>query len=69
MTIKKAIKTILNDYNISKYRLAKNIKVTPIMIDRYLEADTKSPNFKTAQSIYNVYNIVVEPYIESELKD
>lgn len=44
------------------YRIAKNIGVTQIMINYYLDKDVKCPRENVAKNIYKKYGIVISPY-------
>jgi len=65
--ISKALKPII-DSGTSKYKLAKILGVSPIMVNNYLKDKVLSPKFEVCKSIYDRYNVVVFPYTEEELQ-
>lgn len=55
--------------NLSKYKLAKQLGVEPIMIDRYVKGVTKKCRIEVACKIYKLYGVVVDPYNEQEVSE
>jgi predicted transcriptional regulator len=59
MTIKEAVTKILEDHNMSKYRLAKHLGTTQTNIDNWLKNDTQAPHKKYCEKIYKSFGLVV----------
>jgi len=53
---------------LSKYRVAKNLGVQPIMIDHYLTKKVRTPSFRVCKTIYDTSGVVIFPYSEEELE-
>ncbi len=58
MKTKAAVLQVLNDNSISRYRLAKNLKVQPIMISNYINKGTRM-GVVTATQFEAVYGITI----------
>lgn len=68
MRIKKLIEQQIKKGE-TKYKIAKNIGVTQIMINYYLKKNVKCPSEKIAKNIYNCYGVVISPYELEEVKE
>lgn len=63
MSLQSAIQAIIDEHNISNYRLARVLGIKQqIMITRYLNGEVKSVNTKVAYAIYKNYNILVDNF-------
>lgn len=70
MNLSKALQGIRDGRpNMSKYRLAKDLGVEPIMIDRYLKGTTKKCRIEVACKIHQLFGVVVDPYTEAEVAE
>jgi len=60
MTTRKAIIKVMVMHNKSRYRIAKDLEVSPIMITNYLKEEGNSVmGVKTANKFFNIYNIEI----------
>jgi predicted transcriptional regulator len=66
MTIREAIIPLI-EKGMSKYAIAKDLNVQPIMIDHYLTKDVISPKWRICKAMYDKYGVVIEPYNKDEL--
>jgi len=62
MSIQEATDTVLKENNLSKYRLAKLLKVQPIMVSHYLEGKVGSASARIAKVFYELFNILLDNY-------
>lgn len=63
MSIQSAIQTIIDEHQISNYRLAKVLGLKQqIMIKRYLDGDVRSVTARIAFNIYKHYGILVDTF-------
>ena len=69
MYIKDNILTILEEQEITKYRLAKEIETQPIMVDNWFKGKVRSPQFKVCKNIYDKYGLVTFPFTQTELEN
>ena len=65
--IREALQPLI-DSGKTKYRVAKDLDIQPIMVDNYLKGKVKSPQFKVCKKIYDTYGVVTFPYTEEELQ-
>lgn len=52
---------------LTKYAIAKKIDVKPIMIDRYLTGDVKSPQKRICVNVFREYGKILYPFNRDEL--
>lgn len=72
--IKDAMLQILKDGEnntpvLTKYAISKKIDVKPIMIDRYLTGDVRSPQKRICVNVFREYGLVLSPYTKEELEE
>lgn len=65
--INKVIEQLLEQTGLTKFGLAKELGVEPIMIDHYLKNSIQAPSFRVCKTIFDRYGIVTCPFTEEEL--
>jgi len=58
MNTKDAVLQVLNEQDISRYRMAKELNIQPIMIKNYIDKGTRM-GVKTAAKFLDLYNIEI----------
>ena len=59
VTVKAAIEEVL-ERGLTKYRMAKDLGVAPITIDKWLRQDIKSMRAQAAEKFASLYNIKID---------
>lgn len=60
ITVKKAIEVALEKGD-TKYRIAKNLGIAPITVDKYLQQDIKTMRSDAAEKMAFLYGIKIDP--------
>lgn len=65
MNTREAVMVVLLREGISKYRLAKNLGIQPIMVDNYLGPKSTRMSKPTADKFTSLYNIEISDVYQS----